>query len=327
MGSVRARRRRARGRGPRLAALAVVALLAAPVATVAACSPGGSASGPSSGPSSRPSSHPLPAALADALSVEVAQARTDRVARVVELRVRNAGAGDVTVREARLTTATTSGPAVTERGRDVRPGSTRALRAALATPVCPPGGVTAGVDPAPLVELDVVDADGRAGTVRVVPTDEGDDLRRVHGEDCAAAAVAAGLALALDEALTTRDGPAGPVAEVVLRVRPVAGGPHVRLVRVGGTTLLRPAEGYGPWVVDVDSAAPPADGRVVLPVAPARCDLHAIAEDKRGTVLPVHAVVDGVPLPPVFVAAPPALRGALHDHVRRACGTPDDARS
>ncbi|QGQ18344.1 hypothetical protein GC089_02545 [Cellulomonas sp. JZ18] len=328
MGSVRVRRRGARGRGLRVVVVTVL------VATVAACSPGRSAPPPSSEPSSQPSSEPssgrsprpLPAGVADALTVEVAQARADRVARVVELRVRNAGAGDVLVQEARLTTATTSAPAVTERGRDVRAGSTRALRATLADPVCPAGGVTTGVDPAPVVELDVVDTTGRAGTVRVLPTDEGDDLRRVHGEDCAAVAVAAGLTLALDATLTTRDGPTGPVADVVLRVRPVPGGPHVRLVGVGATTLLRPAGGYGRWVVDVDSAAPPPDGRVVLPVAPARCDLHAIAEDKRGTVLGVHAVVDGVELPPVSVPAPPALRGALYDFVLAACGGADDAR-
>ncbi len=313
------------GRAPAGAAAVVLAAVAA----VAACTPGATGpaaptSGGSSATGAPASPGPLPRSVTDGFTVEIAQARTDRVARVVELRVHNGSAADLTVLEGRLTSATTSGPAVTEEPREVGAGRTRALRAALAAPVCPPGGVTTAVDPAPVVELDVVDADGRRATVRVAPTDETDDLRRVHGEDCAAAAVAAGLELGLEETLTTRD---DGTAEVVLRVRPVPGGPHVRLVQVGGTTLLRPASGYGPWVLDVDSAAPPPDGRVVLPVAPARCDLHAIAEDKRGTVLPVHAAVDGVALPPVFVAAPPALRGALHDFVLDACGSADHARS
>ncbi len=269
----------------------------------------------------------LPAVVVAVLSVEVGQARTDRLARVVEVRVRNAGPVDVTVVEGRLTTATTDAPAVTDRVREVRAGTTRAMRAALAPPVCPDVAAgTAATDPQAVVELDVVDAAGRAGTVRLTPAAGVDELRRVHGEDCAARAVASGLGLALDDALTTRREGDALVADLVLRVQPVPGGPHVRVHEVGGTTLLRPAGALGAWAVGVDSAAPPPDGRVVLPVVPARCDLHAIAEDKRGTVLGVRAVVDGAPQPETYVAASPALRGALHAFVLEACGTPDDAR-
>ncbi|MFC8191201.1 hypothetical protein ACFUMH_05995 [Cellulomonas sp. NPDC057328] len=272
-------------------------------------------------------SEALPAAVVDALSVEVGQARTDRLARVVELRVRNAGPVDVRVVEGRLTTATTHPPAVTDRAREVRAGATRAMRAALAPPVCPDDATdAAATDPQAVVELDVVDAAGRAGTVRLTPTDGTDELRRIHGEDCAARAVASGLALTLDETLATRREGDALVADLVLRVRAVPGGPHVRVHEVGGTTLLRPAGALGAWAVGIDSAAPPPDGRVVLAVVPARCDLHAIAEDKRGTVLGVRAVVDGVPQPETYVAASPALRGALHAFVLEACGAPDDAR-
>ncbi|QCB92578.1 hypothetical protein [Cellulomonas shaoxiangyii] len=319
-----ARAGRARRR-PAPAAAVAAAVLAG---TLTACGPPAPTPSTTTPAPTATDAGPLPDDVARALAVEVAQARTDRVARVVELRVRNAGPVDVTVVEGRLTTATTAAPAVTEKEREIRGGSTRAMRAALAAPTCPAVATgTAGPDPAPVVELDVVDAEGRAGTVRVVPTDETDDLRRVHGEDCAAAAVAAGLRLGLDDALVTREEDGRPVADLVLRVEPVAGGPHVRLVQVGGTTLLRPAAALGPWVVDVDSAHPPADGRVVLPVVPARCDVHAIAEDKRGTVLGVRAVVDGVEQPELYVAASAQLRGALHEFVRAACGVPDDART
>ncbi|MFS0703155.1 hypothetical protein AB6N23_01400 [Cellulomonas sp. 179-A 9B4 NHS] len=312
----------------------VLALLTAcgPGAGSAATGPSVPAAGTSTTGTGAPSTiasapEALPAAVVEALSVEVGQARTDRLARVVELRVRNAGPVDVRVVEGRLTTATTGAPAVTDRVRDVRGGATRSLRAALAPPVCPDGaaGATAS-DPEAVVELDVVDAAGRAGTVRLTPADGSDELRRIHGEDCAARAVASGLALTLDETLATRREGDTLVADLVLRVRAVPGGPHVRVHEVGGTTLLRPAGALGAWAVAVDSAAPPPDGRVVLPVVPARCDLHAIAEDKRGTVLGVRAVVDGVPQPETYVAASPALRAALHAFVLDACGAPDDAR-
>lgn len=266
-------------------------------------------------------SGPLPASLV--LDVEVAQARGDRVARVVELEVRNHGPDDVEVTGARLTSDLLRGVATAERGREVPADRLRRLRVPL-----PPADCTAAPGAATVrVELDVTDAGGRRGTVVVTPTDEGGDLVRVHAEDCAAAAVAAGLDVRLDPGLTVRDVDGAQVADLVLRVTPVPGGPHVRLTSVRATTLLRPAGAVGEWVVDVDSAAPPPDGRVVLPAVPARCDLHAIAEDKRGTVLGVLAEVDGVEQPLVWVAAPDALRGALYDAVLTACGHATDART
>ena len=58
----------------------------------------------------------------------------------------------------------------------------------------------------------------------------------------------------------------------------------------------------------------------VLEFLPGRCDPHAVAEDKRGTFLPVHVVIDGEELPVVHLAAPEALRGRLYDHIAAACG-------
>jgi len=262
----------------------------------------------------------LPAAVT--FDVEVAQSRTDRVARVVTLEVRNTGAAGVTVDEARLTTPFVEG--TSERGREIGADRMRRLLVPLGPTVC---AREVGDDPQAVVELDVTDVDGRTGTVVVTPTDETDDLLRIRGEDCAAAAVAAGLRLDVADDLAVRVVDGVPVADVTLLVAPVPGGPHVRVVAVRATTLLRPlGAATGQWDVDVDSAAPPPDGRLVLPTVPARCDLHAISEDKRGTVLGVRAVVDGVEQPVFYVAASDALRGALHDFVLEACGLPTDTR-
>ncbi|GAA4623672.1 hypothetical protein [Cellulomonas oligotrophica] len=252
------------------------------------------------------------------VAVEVAQARTDRVARVVELQVRNDGSTDLTVTEGRLTAGSLDGDVVTLQGRDVPAGATRRLRAALPAPRCA-GDPTTVADLDLTVALDVVTADGTAATLQVEPTDEDDDLLRVRGEDCAAAAVAAGLEMALDETLTTRTLDGAPVADVTLRVRAVPGGPRVQLTQVLGTTLLR-APDASSWPLDVDTATLGADAEpVTLPVVPARCDLHAIAEDKRGTVLGVRALVDGVEQPVVYVVSPPDLLGALHRFVVDTC--------
>jgi hypothetical protein len=56
-------------------------------------------------------------------------------------------------------------------------------------------------------------------------------------------------------------------------------------------------------------------------VRPARCDPHAVAEDKVGTLLPVELEVGGA-TGVVKVAAPPALRADLYRFVAVACGWP-----
>ena len=263
---------------------------------------------------------PPPLASTVTVEVEVAQERLDRVDRVVTLQVRNTGDRPITVTGARLTSAFARG--TTSQGRDVDPGRMRGVRLPLGPSVC---GPDVGDDLR--VELDVTTPDGAAGTLTVVPTDETQDLARIHGEDCAAAAAAAGLRVSFDE-VVVREVDGRRVADLVLGLEPVPGGPQVRVVSVRGTTLLRPTGTTDTfWTVDVDSAAPPADGRLVLQAVPARCDLHAIAEDKRGTVLGVETVVDGVEQPLFFVAARDALRGALHDYVVDACGVPTDART
>ncbi|MFC0645243.1 hypothetical protein [Cellulomonas phragmiteti] len=303
------------GYGRRAAGRRAIALVTA-VLVLAGCGDGGA--GPV--PPAVMTPGPLPSSVV--LEVEVAQARTDRVARVVELQVRNTGPVDVTVTRARLTSDVVAG--VSAAGREVPAGRMRRLRVPLGAAVCAGG---TDVDPRARVELDVSTADGAGGTVVVTPTDETDDLRRIHGEDCAAAAVGAGLRVALADDLAVREVDGVPVADVTLVLEAVPGGPHVRLVSVRATTLLRPWGGTGQWAVDVGSAALPPDGRLVLPTVPARCDLHAIAEDKRGTVLGVQAVVDGAEQPLFHVAASDALRGALHAYVLAACGLPDDART
>ncbi|MBD7917931.1 hypothetical protein H9657_06525 [Cellulomonas sp. Sa3CUA2] len=314
--------RRASGVGGPVVGLVVVGVLALAACGVGDASPatvGPTAESGVENPSA-PSRGPLPASVT--FDVEVAQARSDRVARLVELQVRNTGPVDVSITRARLTSAFVSGE--TAAGRDVDAGSMRRVRVPLGATAC---GPAAGDDPEARVELDVTTADGRTGTVTVTPTDETDDLRRIHGEDCAAVAAAAGLRVTVADGLAVRDVDGAPVADVTLLVEPVPGGPRVRIVSVQSTTLLRPLGSTGQWVVDVDSAAPPVDGRLVLSTVPARCDLHAIAEDKRGTVLGVRTVVDDVEQPLFYVAASDALRGALYDYVRTACGLATDART
>ena len=199
--------------------------------------------------------------------------------------------------------------ATSDRERPVRAGVDRDLSVALGEPDC--ASPTSG--PAS-VELDLVDDTGRTSTLVVAPDDPQGHLARIHGEDCAAAAVAAGATLALDDAITTAPVDGRLAATITLGVTPVAGGPTVVITQVDGTVLLAPVGGATSWPVDAGQT------RIPLQVVPSRCDAHAVAEDKRGTFFGVHATVDGVPQPVFYVASSDELRGALHEFVGESCG-------
>ena len=112
--------------------------------------------------------------------------------RVVQVRVTNAGPADLTVTEVRLTTPDVEGTAWTDKGRVLRAGVDRDFSVALGDPVCDDAGSgTASV------EVLLVDEAGRRSTVVVEPTDPQGHLARIHGEDCAAVAVASGATLTL----------------------------------------------------------------------------------------------------------------------------------
>jgi hypothetical protein len=162
------------------------------------------------------------------------------------------------------------------------------------------------------------------GTTALLPAqDQHGVLARVHGERCFADRAGAAVTLGLEDALAP--GPFPDTAALELVVGPPAVGagaagsspgtlgPAV-LRSVGSTTLLA-EDSRAPWPRDV--ALVPGSG-VAIVVRPARCDPHAVAEDKVGTLIPLALDVagqEGV----VKVAASPALRGQLYDAVIRIC--------
>lgn len=262
----------------------------------------------------------LPDDVARALAVEIRQSRADWGRRVVQVRVANTGTVDLTVERATLRSPTVQGDASSDRGREVRAGVDRDLSVQLGDPVCPPTADGTGAAGAAEVELDVVDADGRAGTVVVAPADPQGHLARIHGEDCATLAVAAGARLWLDDDLPQHPVDGRVAGSLTLHVEPVAGGPRVEVWRVDRTNLVIPADLTNDWPVAVDTAALDGGTTVVLPVVPSRCDPHAVAEDKRGTFFGVHARVDGVEQPVFYVPSSDALRGSVYDLVAASCG-------
>jgi hypothetical protein len=92
--------------------------------------------------------------------------------------------------------------------------------------------------------------------------------------------------------------------------------------RIEGTTLLGEDQDM-PWprsvAVSAGGQRPGQDTVLGLHIRPARCDPHAVAEDKVGTLLPLRVRVggrEGV----LKIGAGGLLRGRIYDFVTSACG-------
>ncbi|MFD6140294.1 hypothetical protein [Promicromonospora sp. NPDC060271] len=277
---------------------------------------------------------PVPDDVAAHLSVEVAQGREQYAKREIRLEVTNDSDETMTLLSGALRTAQfgPSRPAKEGRTLVLRPGATRAVYVGLgearcADPETADGGAAAAAAPSATITLALGEGDD-LGPATDIPVDEVSDpvghLARNHALDCSAAAVAAGADLTVDPdvPVETRDGEL--TALVTLRIEPVDGGPEVVLDRIAGTTLMSNADPGGDasgWVGR--DLAGQGSGEVVLAVVPARCDVHAVAEDKRGTFLPVSARVDGVRQEPVYVPMPDTARSDFYSFVADYCDWPE----
>jgi len=301
----------------------VVVLTAVLGAAAVACS--GGATTPSS------TLGPVPDGVAARLGVEVTQGREQYADREVQLRVTNESDETLTLLGGSLHSDGFGPSRPTKEGRTVtlRPGATRGVFVELGEARCsgPEQGAAETAAASATIALARGGGDdlGPATDLAVGQVADPDGhLARNHTTDCAAAAVAAGATLSVDPDVPVEKRGGELSALVTLRVEAVDGGPEVTLDRIAGTTLMSnpdPADGVSGWVgQDLADRWP---GVVELVVVPARCDVHAVAEDKRGTFLPVTATVDGDVQEPVYVPMPDTARADFYAYVADYCDWPD----
>jgi hypothetical protein len=144
-------------------------------------------------------------------------------------------------------------------------------------------------------------------------------LPRLHAEQCVGQAIAEIAAVTPREVIVPD---ARAPAILVLDVAPTGAAGSVELVGVRGTTLLQPADqgvSTPELALGIElSADGPTEVRV--PLLPNRCDAHALAEDKVGTIIP-FLVDAGTPEPVRWmVILPDDLKGALYGYFAAYCG-------
>ncbi len=261
--------------------------------------------------------------LPPGVSVRIYQTRFDYADRVLELSVTNAGRAPLDLRSARFDSSRFTAAAGWSGGLRLEPGMTRDLRVRLAAAACAPSSA-ATTTPTDTVTLSWAEPGAGAGTATVPATDDTGALDRIEGEDCLAGALT--RLLRIDVAPELRVDGSGPAsaAWLDLTLTPTGAPGAVTIDRAGSTPLLASADGLDwPLGLTLDAATPPT--RVALGLRPTRCDPHAIAEDKRGTVFPLTVHVTAGPGSPPRtgdwdLAVGDALRARLYAWIADRCG-------
>jgi hypothetical protein len=259
------------------------------------------------------------------LSARLYQSRMDVDDRQLQVRLHNAGDADVVVERMTLTSTGFDDPMVyRKRGSVLQGGRTVDMPVVLSDPVC------GGSAPSHTARVAYRLEDGSTGSVDIEAVDEHETVAQLHSAECFAieASQAATLSIRGGPRLVTRGG--ALAAELVVDVAATGEAPGpLQLRHVGNTTLLQHAHAstLEPLTegLRVDLQAPEAGRRsFTMTLVPSRCDAHALAEDKQGTRFRVLVELDGKKGQVSLPAGDP-VKVALHDFVRRACGSRDDS--
>ncbi|WP_030484309.1 hypothetical protein [Nocardioides aequoreus] len=140
--------------------------------------------------------------------------------------------------------------------------------------------------------------------------------------DCAASVLAEAADLSVGEPRRADDG-GEPVLELPLELRPTGARDDVVWGGLEDTVLFRQAPGSAS--VEAGTRVPLGPGdppvRLLLRVGPGRCDPHALAEDKVGTLFAMRVEAPGVPAEAgAYLPLTDADRAALRGFIPVACG-------
>jgi hypothetical protein len=100
---------------------------------------------------------------------------------------------------------------------------------------------------------------------------------------------------------------------------PPAKGSPVHLVDVGGSTLLAPA-GTEATAIDRDLEPGGEPVRAELTFIPNRCDVHVVAEDRTGGILPLRVESKAFGTSPVYLRFKEPQKAQIFDYLAERCG-------
>jgi hypothetical protein len=259
------------------------------------------------------------AELPDGIRVEVLQGRTDYTSGTLVLRIINESGSPIELERAGLSWPGFSEPAIWERGTTVRQGTTVDLRSPVPAVECDDAD---DGRQEPTADLSFVDGD-RRGTATVLVADPLSTLERLRDSGCIVKRVDRVATISVDPPVVKGDGRQS-VAVIRLTFAPTGEEGRVEVDAVSSTPLLRPDPathpGAGDWPLELIVDATSGPGTAELRIVPARCDAHAIADDKVGTVFHLAVRLTDGTAGEYRLIPPDGIREQLLDYVRATCG-------
>jgi len=237
--------------------------------------------------------------LPDGVEVSVFQNRSDYSTRTLVIGVANGGSEPLDLERVEFSSPRFDDTAVWDRGTTVRAGGQVDLRVPLPATVC-------GVSGAPSIRVIFTTSTGMDGAATITPVDSRDRLDQITREECLIEDVARLASITISRDVDWTPGAHAP-ATVRLEVERTDAAGDLSIDAVHQTVLLS--------LVD----AAPASNADTLSFVPSRCDPHAVAEDKLGTVFAVDVTVDGTS-GTISVAASDETRVEIYDYIADYCG-------
>lgn len=257
--------------------------------------------------SQAPDEVPMP----EGISVDIDQSRIKRSSRQVYLRVDNDAPHDITVVGFRLTS-----PRLT----DVRWKGEEVVGAGYQSDLeltMPQGRCGRDLEAEAALTYRIDDGDLRRSTVRAA--DPYGNATELANRDCARLTLEEAANVVVGEPKIVGAGP-DSVLTLPVSMTPTGRRNDVRFVGFGNTPLFRQAPG-SPVGVDISLGADDPATSVTMRIVPARCDPHALAEDKVGRLFPVYVVADDVRAgDSYFLPLTSSQRKAFYSYFRVRCG-------
>jgi hypothetical protein len=256
---------------------------------------------------------PAPPGLPDGIVTSIQQGRMDVEARQLVVRVENTTAEPLTFERLAFTAPALDGELAHDDPFELSAGEAIAIRIDIPESRC---DVPAA---AGTVELAITTEAGTA-TGTFTPDDPFDTLARLNNADCLAESVAAIAEITMPEHLRSTGSGVDRRAVIDVQVTPVASGTaSMVLEHVANTTLLSNEAG-AEWPLGIEFAAGDEPFTIELPVKPARCDAHGIADDKRGTIFPFDITTSDARAGRVDRPSGDTLKSELYAYYGERCG-------
>ena len=248
------------------------------------------------------------------VTFQVEQTRMDLQGRRFQLQVVNDGREDMTVEHVDFESGRLDEPASYDGPATVLAGTKVNL-----TMMMPRARCGSGIDATVRIRYSWGDGETVASTAR--PGDHFGSVERFMKRDCAERSVGR---IHVDDRLVVHGKGEKATLSIGVTFTPpptksTPSGSPVHLVDVGGSTLLAPA---GPDATTIDRDLEPGGEPVHadLTFVPNRCDVHVVAEDRTGGILPLRVESKRFGASPVYLRFDQPQKTQIFDYLAERCG-------